>query len=246
MGFLLQSARLRDAGFPHGFTLRTASDGTPLDYAFSRENSKTSEALLASELGIDATRLYQVTQVHGTAVVNADGPAKAVREVSADALILQSRPLGAPNSAVGVRVADCVPILIADLGTAAVAAVHAGWRGVVGKIALAALKQMGPGRKLAAIGPCIGVCCFEVSREVGEEIAAATDRCVMHLLADKPSKAQVDLRAAVRMQLRAAGLLDEDIDDVGGCTRCEGTLYHSYRREGEASGRMLGVIASRR
>ena len=56
----------------------------------------------------------------------------------------------------------------------------------------------------------------------------------------------IDLRMAVRRQLLSAGLADEDIEDVGGCTRCEGARFHSYRREGEASGRMIGVISPRR
>lgn len=240
---------MSEAGFPHGFTLRAAPDGTPLDFAFARQNARVSEELLGAALGISPSRLYEVTQVHGNAVAFATGDAEALRAVSADALVLRREVFEANDpaarAAVGVRIADCVPIVVADLATGDVAAIHAGWRGVVQGVVPAALRELALGRKLAAIGPCIGICCFEVRRDVGDEIAAATDACVLHASAS-PEKAMIDLRMAVRRQLLSAGLADEDIEDVGGCTRCEGARFHSYRREGEASGRMIGVISPRR
>lgn len=210
-----------------------------LDYAFSRESSRASEESVASALAIDSARLYEVTQVHGNAVVLPAGPAQPFRAQSADALVLRRDK--SEGAAVGVRVADCVPILVGDLATGDCAAIHAGWRGIVAGVAKAAFAHLGDGPKRAAIGPCIGVCCFEVSRDVGAEIAGATDRGIVHVVS-APDKVKVDLRAAARVQLRSLGLADDDIDDVGGCTRCDAERFHSYRRDGEASGRMLGVI----
>ncbi|MFO0666945.1 MAG: polyphenol oxidase family protein [Polyangiaceae bacterium] len=247
MGFLLQSSRLTEAGFPHGFTLRHGEDGRVLDFAFPSPNAGDSVSAVALALGAAPSRVYQVTQVHGAdviEVVSTSGTSAAdVVNTRADAIVLRAST-GAPRSAVGIRVADCIPLLVADPVTGDVAAIHAGWRGVVQRVAKAALDRLAPGRKLAAIGPCIGPCCFEVSREVAEEIAAATDARVVHS-DEVPGKAHVDLRTAMRFQLQALGFASEDVEDVGGCSKCDAALYHSYRRDGAESGRMLGVIASR-
>lgn len=99
---------------------------------------------------------------------------------------------------------------------------------------------------VAAIGPCIGPCCFEVSVEVAELIATAVGLPTVVVERYEPGKAKVDLRLAVRAQLRRLGLADDAIDDVGGCSVCtEGGAYHSFRRDGDASGRMIAVIAAR-
>ena len=103
---------------------------------------------------------------------------------------------------------------------------------------------------LAAIGPCIGPCCFEVGTDVGETIARATTAKVIARRDEARGKVFVDLRAAVRAQLRALGLSDNSIEDVPhrsrpGCTRCDAQRFYSYRRDGDASGRLVGVIAAR-
>jgi YfiH family protein len=141
-------------------------------------------------------------------------------------------------------VADCVPVLVASTDTGAVAAIHAGWRGVVAGVVPAGVELLrgasalaGQAPLLAAIGPCIGPCCFEVGADVAERIGFVTRRA--------GDKAYVDLRAAVRAQLRALGLPDEAIEDVPGCTKHEPDRFHSFRRDGANSGRMLAAIATR-
>jgi copper oxidase (laccase) domain-containing protein len=92
-------------------------------------------------------------------------------------------------------------------------------------------------RLIAAIGPCIGPCCFEVGREVAAQVG--------FVAREAGDKAFVDLRAAVRAQLRALGLEDARIEDVPGCTKHEPARFHSFRRDGAGSGRMLAAIATR-
>ena len=165
--------------------------------------------------------------------------AATARGAEADAVIGRRQ---SDRAAVGVRVADCVPLLLADSHSGDVAAVHAGWRGIVAEVVPTALRALAGKAVIAAIGPCIGPCCFEVDRDVAAQIArAATDRAIVRVLGDK---AYVDLRMAVRAQLLAGGVTAERIEDVPGCTKHEPALFHSYRRDGASSGRMLAAIVA--
>jgi len=149
----------------------------------------------------------------------------------ADALI--SKDIGA---IVGIRTADCVPILLADPSTGVVAAVHAGWRGTAQGIVARAVRclvaewQVDPRNLRAAIGPSIGSCCYEVGPEVAQRFGIRASHPV-HL----------DLPAINEMQLRAAGV--SNIWKSGVCTFCamtgEGYRFHSFRREREDAGRMV-------
>jgi YfiH family protein len=235
---LIESSLLRSAGFAHGFSIRTVNlaIGAP-DYV---------EALgrFARAAGFDPATLRQVEQVHGAGVVVAREIA-AGAPPKADALVEPRSPEG--KLAVGVRVADCVPILVADPKTGAVAAIHAGWRGVVAGVVPAALARLqaasggSPADVLAAVGPCIGPCCFEVGRDVAAQIEGATDAPV--IVHARGEKAYVDLRAAVRAQLVRAGLAHGRIEDVEGCTHCDDERFFSFRRGGE-TGRMLAALCS--
>jgi YfiH family protein len=223
---LLRSPLLSDAGFAHAFPERSDDDA----------------ALLAA-LGVPS--IAQVKQVHGGRCVDArealSGPTEA------DAIV--ARAGGAP-SAIGVRVADCVPVLLAS-AAGDVAVIHAGWRGVVGGVlaaGVAALSGDGDrGTLLAAVGPCIGPCCFEVGDDVAAAIAAScgSAKDVVHPSGAGRTKPHVNLRAAVRAQLVAAGLRGERIDGVPGCTRHEAARFHSFRRDGAGSGRMLAAIVTK-
>ena len=213
----LESALLRAAGFRHGFSTR------PWDFKNDRDRSEEAVSLI---LRLPRERTYCVSQVHGARAVRAEGDVAAVAKEEADALVATE-----PGTAASVRVADCVPILLASSKTGAVAAVHAGWRGVVLRVVDAAF-QLGD-FDLAAIGPCIGVCCFEI----GDEVATK--------LAPHVRDGHGDLRAAVRAQLRAHDLQDAHIDDVGGCTMCDPARFFSFRRDGDAAGRHLAAIGVR-
>ncbi len=136
---------------------------------------------------------------------------------------------------VSVRTADCYPILLADERNHAVAAVHAGWRGTAAQIVIRALEEM---QRLygtsaadvhAAIGPGIGGCCYEVGVEVARQFGME-------------QAGRIDLAAINRRQLLDAGVAERRIDVLGGCTQCDAHLFHSYRRDRAAAGRMVSYI----
>ena len=258
---MLLSETLKNAQFRHGFSTRAGGVSEPpfdsLDFALLRDPARLweNQRRLAAAVGFDPSRLYQTQQVHGRVVVLAGGDPAAMLTREADALVAEP---GSQN-AVAVRVADCVPVLLAHRDSGRVAAVHAGWRGIVADVIGASVRQVGGDsrggggggeRLLAAIGPCIGPCCFEVGADVGAKIARTTSDEVIARRDDARGKVYVDLRAAVRVQLRALGLSDEAIDDVpdrtrAGCTRCDAQRFYSHRRDGDSSGRLMAVIVAR-
>jgi len=230
---VLRSTLLAREGFRHAFTTRLGGvSGAPfdaLDFALLRDPAALAENRRRLARTLEVDELRQVTQVHGARIVDA---ATASERDEADALVAE------PGSklAVVVRVADCVPLLLADRASGRVAAVHAGWRGLAAGIVTAAAARLG-GAIVAAIGPCIGPCCFEV----GEDVAFAIGRDAT--VGRVNGKAFVDLRRGVRADLAAAGVAD--IEDVGGCTRCDRERFYSFRRDGDASGRLVGAIVAR-
>jgi YfiH family protein len=146
---------------------------------------------------------------------------------------------------VGIRTADCVPILLSSADGTRVAAVHSGWRGTAGRIAEVAVATLGregagAGTLRAAIGPCIGVCCYEV----GEDLAARfTDAFGADVVRRGGPRPHLDLRLAVRRTLLQAGLAETHIEDVPGCNACEPARFFSHRRDQGGTGRHLAFIA---
>jgi len=178
-------------------------------------------------------------QVHSTAVHDARGWAPAME---GDGLIAVE-----PGAKVGVKTADCVPILLADRRRKAVAAVHAGWRGAAAGIAGAAARRMAevcgtdPADLIAAIGPSIGPCCFEVGPEVAQLF-----RPLFPQRRDLDRKTKIDLLEANVLQLEAAGVPKRQIDREGApCTFCGGAEFHSWRRDRKEGLRMIAVIGIR-
>lgn len=183
---------------------------------------------LRSLLGVRA--LVRGYQVHGTVVgrvykekdVVADDGAQPTFEADGHAISV-------PAAAAMVLTADCIPVVLGAHG--AVAALHAGWRGLAGGVleeGVRALRDVGAhGEIVALVGPCAGVCCYEV----GEEVHAAFQ--------DAPRRGRyIDLRAIAHARLRAAGV--SEVRDVEACTICD-ERYFSYRREGARAGRQGGV-----
>jgi len=256
----LRSALLENAGFAHGFSLRAGGvSAAPFDalnlargLGDDRVNVAGNHRRLGSDVGYDVERLFEISQVHGAVVrvIGAGDAPDRVRSEEADALVA----LGAqsPRAAVvGVRVADCLPLLLADVRTGAVAAVHCGWRGVAASIVdrtLDALFVAGThaGDVRAAIGPHIRACCFEVGDEVVSALEAVAHGAVVAARRDDASgKPHVALAAIVRAQLAARGVGAAQCEELGGCTRCDAERFYSYRRDGARSWRHLAVIAAR-
>jgi polyphenol oxidase len=242
-----QSTLLLRAGFLHVFTGRFGQLGADsrqaLDFGWTQPNAvyQACRSVVATSLGVDVHRLHEVHQVHGACIVEASGVGQMRSAIEADALIARA---GA-NVALGIRTADCVPLLIGSVVTGACAAVHAGWKGVVAEIAVRTLTQFGePSENLVcAIGPCIGNQAFEVGADVAHQIAAASSASA--IVGERGDKLLVDLRHAVHAQLLAAGVPTLQVEHVGGCTFSDDARYHSYRRDGARSDRQLAVIVSK-
>jgi YfiH family protein len=155
-----------------------------------------------------------------------------------------------PTAVAAVRVADCVPVLLATADGRAVAAVHAGWRGVVAGVVLRgaeAVRQLAgdpAAPLLAAVGPAISFDAFEVGPEVAAEFERAFGGDAAGLL--KPSrndgKAMVDLRGALVIQLRSMGPDAEAIDVSDRCTFRDDAEFFSHRRDNGVTGRMAALV----
>jgi YfiH family protein len=147
-----------------------------------------------------------------------------------------------PGLALSVITADCVPALI-SMGDA-IAAVHAGWRGLAGGIVEEALGTMHrtwgtlAADVVAWIGPAIGACCYEVGADVAAQVVAASGEEVA--TPGPAGKPHLDMALAVELQLRRAGIAD--VRRLGPCTRCEPELLWSYRREGAKAGRNIAYV----
>lgn len=176
-------------------------------------------------------------QVHSNRVVNAHGLKDRSQE--GDALITDE-----VGCMVGVRTADCVPMLMLDCAKRAVAAVHAGWRGSAAEIARSAVDRMQrdfdtkPEDLYVALGPCIRACCYEVGKEVAERFAALFPEWGEE---DRATRC-IDLPEANRRQLVEVGVKEDRIFDSGLCTTCQPESFFSYRREPENPGRMVSAI----
>ncbi|HEY2030720.1 MAG TPA: peptidoglycan editing factor PgeF [Myxococcales bacterium] len=235
----LKSKLLDDASVPHGFSLRTGGVSLPpydsLNLGFSAGDDPqavaTNLARLREAAGLHA-EIATAKQVHGDRIVDDRLreilPASVAQEDGADALISERAP-------VGVRAADCAPILL--FGGGKVAAAHSGWKGTRLRIAartVAAMK-VPPRQIAAAIGPCIGRCCYEVSPELAAEFRALFGKEAVE------GERHLDLRFCIETALREAGV--ERIEQVAGCTSCDTNSFFSHRRDKGRTGRHLAFIA---
>jgi polyphenol oxidase len=185
--------------------------------------------------------LIGLNQVHSDVCVYSDG-SLAGRIGEGDALLTD-----VPGALVGVRTADCVPILIADVAKRAVAAVHAGWRGtaqaIAAKTVAAMIARFGLlARDLqAAIGPAIGECCCEVGPEVAGQFKDFVPEA-----AGLEERAHLDLPEVNRRQLLLAGVPPDRVYACGLCTACRAEEFFSWRRDRRKHERMVSAIGIRR
>jgi YfiH family protein len=206
------------------------------NYEHVRENYRR----LQDAAGCAGRELCRVHQVHGAAVVRVEPGKSFDLSAKADALVGPD-----PARVLSVRVADCVPILLAAEGGRTVAAVHAGWRGVISgavSAALVAMSRASPGTCAAAIGPCIGGDAFEVGPEVVAEFARVfgEDAPIVRRVGDK---GYIDLLEAVRLQLLRAGVSPGRIDTTDRCTYRDRADFFSHRRDNGITGRMSAIIS---
>jgi YfiH family protein len=179
------------------------------------------------DAALDQSTMASVQQIHSAVTFIADH-AGCIGE--GDAIVTRT-----PGLAVSIRTADCFPILLADRGTRAIAAIHAGWRGTAAGVVRASLDRMrskfatDPKNVYAAIGPGIGKCCYEVGVDVVRQFGIE-------------DAGKLDLAVENRNQLLAAGIDSERIQQVGGCTFCNPAQFFSWRRDHDSAGRMISFI----
>jgi YfiH family protein len=231
----------------------------------TRENVEENKRRFQAALGAADHTLISLHQIHSDVVRSfKSAPPK---QCKGDASVTNR-----PGLLVGVRTADCAPVLVVDPKRRVVAAIHAGWRGTLARIVTKTIGQMQmefgcrPQDSLAAIGPTIGGCCYEVGTEVAAAFAAkfanASDFFDELRTGDEPNPLQwlnmmppghqpppnkvlLDLKRANRAQLVEAGIREENIFVTELCTSCDVDRLFSYRKEGGWSGRLIGVIGIR-
>lgn len=253
---LLRSPLIAKLGVPHAFTTRgggvspspfdSLNLATPSpdgdDEATIRENF----ARATAAIGCPTHQVVRVTQVHGKDVLAVTGSGDTNAATCADSLITAER-----GRLLCIRVADCVPILIAATDQSgiinAVAAVHAGWRGITANILAATVHRLAADHGItadhlfAAVGPCIRVEHFEVGPEVADEFASVgLDTVVSRAHGSKP---HIDLTEAARLQLIHEGVPASHIDTGNYCTFRDASLLFSHRRDQGKTGRQTALIA---
>lgn len=188
-----------------------------------------------AEQGLGATEVHRVEQVHSGRVVDA-----AEAPCEADALVCSQ-----PGHAVRVVTADCVPILMATADGRRFAAVHAGWKGTLARIAAGAAHRttFSDGSDLLAyVGPAIGACCYAVD---GARYASFAEAFQGSVDPSAPNR-RLDLPALNVALLREAAVPPSSITVEERCTACGDGLCCSYRRDGDGAGRMAAIIGKRR
>ncbi len=232
-GPLLQSIALQPHAI-HGFTTRALR----LRGAIEADDTRR----LAAAVGTTPADLAGARQVHGRAVLVVTPGTPTDPDEVADAIVSTD-----PTRAVVVRVADCVPVLLADRNQRAVAAVHAGWRGTCSGAAMATvevLESLGvpPADLVAAIGPAIGPCCYQVDDRVRTAFLGMTPEAADWFAEDGPGHWRLDLWRANAEQLELAGVPVSSIHVAGICTSDRLDICYSFRREGNGTGRLAAVI----
>jgi YfiH family protein len=266
-------------GFPavaHGFSTRISPDSAePFDLGMpegrdhtAATSRRTKFASLVSGGASETPPLISVRQVHSDVV-------HVITTVPREQLVGDGLITNVPGLLLGIKTADCVPVLIADRKGRAVGAFHAGWRGTLARIVekgVGAMRQHFGIRAeecVAAIGPCIHSCCYEVSDELRDQFAAQFaygDELFSEVFSSDPvrekypllfmnmrapghgappSKPHLDLVLANRRQLISAGVPERAIDASALCTACRTDLLFSHRAEKGNTGRMMAAIGIR-
>jgi YfiH family protein len=224
---------------PWGAALRCRPLAATAPHYFSTRLDAPEETL-AGALGVGLDALVRMQQVHRADVFMAKGRPSSKPE--ADIAVTDD-----PSIALSVRVADCVPVLLADRRTGAVAAIHAGWKGTAAGAVIVAVESLksiyrtDPGDVVAAVGPSIGPCCYEVGSELAGHFSAHAEASTWFTRDAKP---HLDLWRATRDQLASAGVRPAHTHVAALCTFDHPALFHSYRRDGTRAGRLVAAIRS--
>ncbi len=265
----------------HAFSTRQggtsrAYGGDTLNLGFTKTDSRAAvernRALFLKKLGVAGSRsawpLVTLRQVHSDLIHHVEGVPK--EPLAGDGLVTST-----PGILLAIQTADCLPIVLVDVKKKAVGVFHAGWRGTAGRIVEKGVGEMrryfgsSPRNIVAAIGPGIQGCCYEVGEEIRQKFEARfaysadlfrevkesdpvrekypllflTARAPGH--SELPTKLYLDLVEANRRQLLDAGLPARNIDSSAPCTACHTDLLFSHRAEKGVTGRMMAVAGVR-
>ena len=211
------------------------------------ENVRENYRRLCAATGIDPTHLVVTRQVHGT-VAHEPTPDEVGMGVFDDQVSPEADALMTDRHSVALvkHSADCVPVYLLDVKTPAVAMVHAGWRGTLEGIAAETLRRMAevygtrPQDCLAAVGPSIGPCCFEVGSDVAERFAGRYPG--WGIVEAGSGRPHVDLWRCNMLQLQNTGIPEGNICVSGLCTACDTGTFYSHRKEKGGTGAMAAML----
>ena len=207
--------------------------------------------IFCQALGLNPENTATCQQVHGSNIarISKEDIGAGFRDFSraiadTDALITNE-----PGVPLMLFFADCTPILIADPVHKAVGLAHGGWKGTLGAIALKTVEAMNkefgsrPEDMVAAIGPSIGLCCYQVGREVADKFREAFPDFADRILHVQGEDIHLDLQGTNTLLLEKAGLKPENIENAGVCTCCNSSQFFSYRADNGKTGRIAAVIS---
>jgi YfiH family protein len=212
----------------------------------SPHNVQGNRSLLARTFGTKVDKLVMVNQCHGTDILVIDEhntDYAHFQKLQCDGIVTNQ-----PGVMIAVGVADCLPLLLLDPVQKVAAALHAGWKGTAGNIAAKGVETLvkifgsNSANILAALGPAIRSCCYEVDEPVRKaftESGLDWNRCAVE---NGSGKWRVDLSAVNREQLLAAGIPAENIESAPHCVSCQHDWFFSYRRDEGETGRQAGFI----
>ncbi len=212
----------------------------------SPHNVEGNRSILARAFGTQVEKLVTVTQVHGCDILLLDQPNpdfSHFQKLECDGIVTNQ-----PGIMIGVCVADCVPVLLLDPVHRVAAALHAGWKGTAEGIvrkgieAMTAIFNSEPSHILAAIGPAIGPCCYEVDEPVAAAFRTGGNDFDACAVSTGEGKWRLNLAEANRRQLLRAGIAEENLETTPLCVSCEKDTFFSYRRDKGETGRQMGFI----
>ena len=238
------------SGLLHGFMGRRGGksvgvySGLNVSYRVGDDPKVVSQNVcdMKQAVGIHDGKVVTMRQVHGDTIVEVKD--KHLKEAGeADGMIT-----GENDIYLGVLTADCVPLLIIAPKQRLAAAVHAGWRGTFAGIAEKTVRLFKDQNNIdaadleVALGPSIGVCCYEVKDDVAAPLMKKWGKLTTPSIAVKDGKSFVNLRRLNRDILRAAGVPGKQLYEIGPCTSCAPKDFYSYRRQGGETGRQISIV----
>ncbi len=235
------------ANLIHGFTLKNilfenmTEQTNSLD--FSESNREKSKENLLNFFHGKFKKIYTLHQTHSDQIINLDEMKEDGFIPSSDSIITSKR-----NILIGVLTADCVPILLFDPTQNIIAAVHAGWKGLLNRILIKTVEKMKTDFNVnekniySVLGPCIGKCCYEVENDLYSNfLSEFKDFQMSNFASVTPKKIFLDLGNIAFQQLLAVGLIADNVELMRICTKCDKRFF-SYRRDRFSSGRQLSFL----